>query len=171
MTARLSRKSDVAIVVFYPGNSLMHQVASWASDRPGSELEVSFADSVPEIRAVLRKTDVVIVDATEDPARAMETFVRATVESEPISVAVYTETMHPGLELFVRSRGALLLLGPMPDEPWQTLFDAMAFSRERVPNREAPLRQRKESEVDVRENQSSTRQSKDTAGDKFRRSA
>jgi hypothetical protein len=169
MTARLSENSDVAIVVFYPSSSLMHQVTSWVSDWPDSELKISFARSVPKILAALRRADVAVVDATEDPTRAMETFVRATVEPEPVSVAVYTEIMHPGLELFVRSRGAMLLLGPLHGEPWQNLFKAMTASRREVPNYEAPLRQHRE--IDVQEGRSSTRQSNDTAGDEFRRSA
>lgn len=171
MTARVSRKSEIAIAVFYPGNSLMHQAASWASDRPGSVLEVSFADSLPEIRTALQKADVAIVDATEDPARAMDAFIPATIESELVAAAVYTETMHPGLEMFVRSRGALLLWGPMQGEPWQELFDAMTRPKDKIPDCEAPLRQWKENEVSVRETPASMRPSKDTAGDGFRRSA
>jgi len=106
---------------------------------------------------VLQRADIAIVDATEDPARAMEAFVRATVASESISVAVYSETMHSGLELFVRSRGSLLLWGPMRDEPWQDLFDAMASSMGQARSK--------------RQSKDTARPSKDKTGDGFRRSA
>jgi len=171
MTARFTQKSDVAIVVFYPGKSLMHQVASWASDRPSSELQFSFARSVAEIRRALRRADVAIIDATEDPARAMETLVRAVTESDPGSVSVYTEIMHPGLELFVRSRGVLLLLGPMLDKPWQNLFEAMALPKRQMSGCGAPSWERKENRINAQESQSSTGRTEDVAGDEFRKSA
>ena len=38
------------------------------------------------------------------------------------AAAMYTERMREGLELFVRSRGAQLLLGPLAEAEWEAFF-------------------------------------------------
>lgn len=120
-----SRKSALVITVFYPGNSLMHQVFSWASRHPAHDLELSFARSLPEIQSLLRRSRGAVVDATEDPAAALTAFRQAEEELGADGVAVYTEQIHEGLEVYVRSHGSLLLLGPLGDGPWEGLFARM----------------------------------------------
>ena len=132
MTSQVTKESAPAITVFYPANSLMHQVSHWAVRYPACDFTLSFAQSLHEIRSVLRRTAVTIVDATEDPARAMAAFVQAIAALEVECVAVYTETMHEGLEVFVRVRGAPLLLGPMSDAPWRQQLEKMLQSAARI---------------------------------------
>ena len=86
-------------------------------------------------------TTISVVDATEGPARATAAFVQLIAESGPDCVAVYTEKMHAGLELFVRSRGSLLLLGPMSDASWAGLFEAMRRCLDRESRFRFPSRQ------------------------------
>ena len=42
---------------------------------------------------------------------------------------MYSERMHEGLEMFVRSRGALLLLGPLSEAEWDAFFEPQAAGR------------------------------------------
>jgi len=132
MTKQVPRESARVITVFYPVNSLMHQVSHWAVRYPACDFTLSFAQSLHEIRSVLRRTAVTIVDATEDPARAMAAFAQAIAALEAECVAVYTEAMHEGLELFVRVRGVPLLLGPMSDAPWEAQLEKMLQSAARI---------------------------------------
>ncbi len=132
MTSQIPEESTPVIAVFFAGNSLMHQVSNWAIRHPEYDFALSFAQSLDEIREILRRTAVAIVDASEDPARAMAAFTRAIDAMEADRVAVYTETIHEGLELFVRVRGAPLLLGPMGDEPWNELLQKMLQSAARI---------------------------------------
>ncbi len=132
MKSQPPKKSGPEIAVFYPGNSLMHQVSNCAIRHPAYDFALSFAQSLHEIRSVLRCTVITIVDATEDPLRAMAAFTQALTALEADRVAVYTETMHEGLELFVRVRGASLLLGPMSDAPWEDQLEKMLESAGRM---------------------------------------
>jgi hypothetical protein len=116
------------IVVFYPGDSLKEQVGAWVDRHPECSLEVSFARSLPGIRVALRNAAVALLDATEDPAQATDAFSQAVARLGAHSVAVYTETMHEWLELFVRIRGALLLFGPLDNTQWEELFERMLRS-------------------------------------------
>lgn len=113
------------IVLFYPGASLTDQVAGWSERHPQCSLEVSFAKTVPGIRQALSSADAAVLDATADPGQAMAAFSQAVAKLGAYSVAVYTERMHEWLELSVRIRGALLLLGPMDSSQWEGLFDRL----------------------------------------------
>ena len=125
MALQLPRESSLTVAVFYPGNSLMHQVSNWVGEHSACDFQLRFPESAHEIRNAIQGTTISIVDSTDEPARATAVFVQLIVESGPECVSVYTEKMHAGLELFVRRRGALLLLGPMSDASWAGLFEAM----------------------------------------------
>ena len=120
------------IVVFYPGDSLTEQVAAWIEGHPDCSLETSLARSLPGIRKALRNADVALLDATADPSRAWEAFSQAVARLGACSVAVYTETMHAWLELAVRIRGVLLLLGPLSSGQWEGFFERMLQSSRRL---------------------------------------
>jgi len=122
-TVGRSRKSPPAIAVFYPGNSLMHQISGWAVKFPAYDFSLFFERSAAEIQTALENSVLSIFDATDDPARAMIALSRAIASGGRDSTVAYTESMVEELELFVRSRGALLLLGPMDDAVWRELFD------------------------------------------------
>jgi len=117
------RQPSSAIAVFYPGNSLMHQVSGWAVKFPTYDFALLFEESALEVQAVLEDSALSVFDATDNPARALTLLSQAIAEGGPDSAVVYTELMYEELELFVRSRGALFLLGPMDDAVWLELFD------------------------------------------------
>jgi hypothetical protein len=120
MTRHQQPGSD--IVLFYPGRSLMEQIADWGRKRQDRAVVASFARSLPEIRGAMEKAGAVVVDATDDDAQATEAFSQAASRLGTAAAAVYTERMHEGLELFVRLRGALLLLGPLSEGEWEGFF-------------------------------------------------
>jgi len=111
------------IALFYACDSLARQIANWVRKRPGCTVRCSVARLLPEIRAVLERADVALIDATEDHAQAADTFSHAASQLGPCATAMYTERMHDGLELLVRSQGAQLLLGPLADAEWEGFFD------------------------------------------------
>jgi hypothetical protein len=92
---------------------------------PEWHVESPLGWSPPEIRTLLRYAGTALVDATEDPARARDAFVRAAARLGANAVAMYTETIHDSLELFVRLRGSLFLLGPLYDEQWEEYFQRL----------------------------------------------
>jgi hypothetical protein len=110
-------------VLFYPSDSLVRQIAAevdrWHTFRSVS----SFARSPSGMRRMLLRADLVLIDATERVKQAKAAFSRALTFCDLDAVAVYTEVMHPGLELFVRTCGALLLLGPLGRTHWHGLFE------------------------------------------------
>src|ERR1039458_3313933 len=95
-----------SIAVCYPTESLSRQVALWARSREDCGIEPVFGRSALEIRRSLRGADMVLVDASDDHAQAIELFSQSVAGLGPRRVAVYTEKMHEGLELFVRTQGA-----------------------------------------------------------------
>ena len=125
------------IAVCYPSKSLSRQVALWACNHEDYKIEPVFGRSVLEIRRSLQGADRVLVDASDDHAQAIELFSQSVAGLGPRRVAVYTEIMHEGLELFVRTQGAWLLLGPLDTCQWEDVFSSMLppTSRETAPRR------------------------------------
>jgi hypothetical protein len=111
------------VLVLYSGISLSEQIGVWAARHPDWQVETSFERSLPEIRTLLRSASVTIVDATEDPSQATDAFLQAVARLGATAVAMYSEAMHDGLELFVRVRGSLYLLGPLSNEQWEEFFE------------------------------------------------
>ena len=119
--------------MLYPGDALARQVAGWAGNHPAYEFALAFTESLEQVRDALRQATLAVVDATGDPARAVAAFGVAMIELPSRAVAVYTETAHRGLELFVRARGVPLLQGPMSDAQWRGQIEAMRRSIGREP--------------------------------------
>jgi hypothetical protein len=105
--------STSGIVLFYPNRLLTNQVFDWADRHGGCKTSVAFERTLPGIRKCLRRCELAVINATDDPSQASDAFLQAVSILKCDSVAVYTEKMHEGLELFVRTLGAPLLLGPM----------------------------------------------------------
>ena len=123
------------IVVFHPGGSLMRQLGVWSGSHPGCNLDFSSAQSLLEIRKVSHHGTFVLIDAVEDPKRARLVTLQVTTLPETPVVAVYTEAADEGLELFVRTRGGLLLLGPMSNAFWEGVFEGVLQFDTRKPRR------------------------------------
>ncbi len=113
------------IAVCYPTESLSHQMALWARKHEDCEIEPVFGRLPLEIRRSLNGAAMILVDASDDYAQAIELFSQSVARLGSHRVAVYTERMHEGLEIFVRTQGAWLLLGPLSDGQWEEFFSAM----------------------------------------------
>jgi hypothetical protein len=110
------------VVLFYAEESLLYQVASWVRNEGRFSMRlVSSRDPVVVTRA-LDEAVVAIVDATRQPGEAMAVLERALQRIGPRRVAVYSEQLHNGLEVFVRVRGITLLAGPMSPPEWEAFF-------------------------------------------------
>ncbi len=126
-------QSAGGIVVFHSGDSLMRQLDVWSDRCPGCDLRFSSAESSLEICNASRRGTFVLIDAVEDPKRARLGMLWVTAVREAPVVAVYTEAADEGLELFVRTRGGLLLLGPMSNASWDGVFGGVLQSSTRKP--------------------------------------
>ena len=110
------------LVAFCPGDSLVRQLGAWRARNRQYQWRVCSAGSPGDVHLALSEAIAAVVDATSDPGRALQAFQEAVGQLGASSVAVYTETMHAGLELSVRTRGAQLLLGPLGDVEWDAFF-------------------------------------------------
>lgn len=128
----LSFSATADVLLLYPRDSLKDQIGIWAGRHADRLVEASFERSLPEIRRLLRRAESVIVDATEDSARAAEAFLQAVARLGSGSVAVYTDAQDEGLELFVRVRGSLFVLGPFFEGQWEEFFEGWRHGQ-RVP--------------------------------------
>jgi hypothetical protein len=115
--------SKSGIVIFYPSRFLTDQICEWAQRHGGCQSFVSFQRAFPVIRRQIRRAALAVIDGSDDPAQAADTFLQAVGILGPDSTAIYVEKMHDGLELLVRSLGASLLLGPMSMEDWEGFLD------------------------------------------------
>ena len=85
-------------------------------------METVRARSAVAIRCALGGADLALVDASDDHAQAVDLFSQAVARLGARQASVYTERMHEGLEHFVRTQGAWLLLGPLTDREWEDYF-------------------------------------------------
>ena len=113
------------IAVCYPTESLSCQMALWARKHEDCGIEPVFVRSALEIRRSLDGAERVLVDASDDHAQAIDLFSQSVARLGSRHVAVYTERMHEGLELFVRTQAAWLLLGPLNNGQWEEFFSTM----------------------------------------------
>jgi hypothetical protein len=110
------------IMLFHPSASLRGQLQAWSDQRGGRQLQISFERSLVGIRRQVHSVDFVLVDATEDPAQVSGAYLQIHKILGPESMAVYTDIIHDGLEIFVRKLGITLLLGPMSVSEWDDFF-------------------------------------------------
>ena len=105
--------------VLVPSGGPLGPQARGLRDRAGLR-PVGLGDS-----PVVERRRLVLVDASDDHAQAIELFSQSVARLGSRRVAVYTERMHEGLELFVRTQGAWLLLGPLNNRQWEEFFSSM----------------------------------------------
>jgi hypothetical protein len=122
-----------SIAICYPTESLSRQVALWARKHEECDIESLFDRAILKIRRSLDEADLVLVDASDDHEQAIELFCQSLAGLGARRVAVYTERMHEGLELFVRTQGAWLLLGPLDERQWEEFFSTMLPAAGRKP--------------------------------------
>src|SRR3990172_2595055 len=113
------------VVLFWPTESLLLQMARCARRHDGIALRVVAAETPGRIKTALDRAVFSLVDATERPERAKACLAMSVERVGPTSVAVYTEVMHAGLEVYIRTLGAPLLLGPASPGEWDALFSTL----------------------------------------------
>ena len=109
--------TDVAI--FYPDDRLLLDLAQWFHRNPRFHMEVVLSRQTSVMRSIAVQATFLIINATQclDPAI---TALGVALECVPCErILLYTERMHEGLELFVRCRGVLMLLGPASQIEWE----------------------------------------------------
>ena len=121
------------IAVCCPTESLSGQIARWTQSRDDRTVEPLFGLTVAAARRVLGHAAAALIDAADDREHAIDLFSQAVAVLPGRRVAVYTERMHEGLELFVRAQGAWLLLGPLSGEEWEDVFSSLLRQSRREP--------------------------------------
>jgi hypothetical protein len=114
------------IVLFYAEESLLYQVAGWARSEGRFSMRLVSSRDPAVIAHALDDAVVAVIDATRQPGEAMAVLERALPRIGPRRVAVYSEQLHNGLEVFVRVRGVALLAGPMGQPEWEVFFEPLA---------------------------------------------
>ena len=66
-----------------------------------------------------------IIDATADPREALAILDEGISRGSQARIGVYTEIMHEGLEIPVRSLGVALWLGPCSESDWGSILDGI----------------------------------------------
>lgn len=128
----ISRNDDPSDIVLYcAGESLLSQVARHMPDHQYC-LRLVSAASCAEPDALPGFAAFSIIDATDHPAAAMAALEHALDLIDPDLLTVYTERMHTGLELFVRLRGVIMLLGPMSQQEWTSFFETVGRNHLRL---------------------------------------
>lgn len=107
------------VVLMYPTQSLLDQVTDLVSSSPAFSVDPTYPLGDEAIRHAAMEGDIVVVDATQYTSATRHALELILQQMEPEQVAVYTERTDVGLEVFVRVRGVLFLLGPMSREEWE----------------------------------------------------
>ena len=123
------------VVLYQAGSSLVTAVGDWLLEHPDISLRLVHSTCRSVINGPLGSAAVAIVDATDKPGAAAATLERLLKRIAPSRIAVYTERTHAGLEVFVRVRGPILLLGPMGADDWDACLSALAHVPARSRNR------------------------------------
>jgi hypothetical protein len=137
----ICRPAAADVLLLYPGESLRAQMELWGVQHPEQRVEVSRERSLPEIRRLLRGADAAVVDATDDPCKATDAFLQAVARLGANAVTMYTEGVCDGLELFVRMRGSLFLLGPLLTDQWDDVMESLLRGKRNVPIARTPATQ------------------------------
>ena len=117
------------VLLLYPSQSLRDQIRFWTSGHPERQVKTSCERSLPAIRHLLRRSDAALIDATQDPSQATDAFLQAVARLGADAVMMYAKTADKHLELFVRLRGALFLLGPLFDQDWEEAFEYLLTTK------------------------------------------
>jgi hypothetical protein len=111
------------IVLVYPCRSLIDQLRIWADRCKSRQSSIAIEESPPSLCIRDCPPDFIVVDATENPAKAADALMQIVDAFGEECVTMYTEIMHEGLETLVRPMGVSLLLGPMNILEWNGYFD------------------------------------------------
>ena len=122
MVALLEGKREV--VVFSPTESLILQVAQWAGRHRDYSVRLVCSKLAGNISAALDTAAFSIIDATVFPQDAISILALTMDRVGSERIAVYTE-IELEEEVFIRSRGISLLLGPIGPQQWEALLERL----------------------------------------------
>jgi hypothetical protein len=117
--------SPDGLLLLNPSDSLLVQVNRYLGPEMRIGVIQAVQGQVPVHRVLDRGVHSVLLDATCYPVVAAR-LLQTLVVGETRSLAVYTEKPDPAMEVFVRSRGVPLLLGPMSPQEWQDAMSMLA---------------------------------------------
>jgi len=100
-------------VLFYPSGLLLAAAARWLEANPSFCVRLIASNQAVAVQDALRGSGAAVIDATRRPEDACAALVHSSERIGPDRTLLYTERMHAGLELFSRTRGVQLVLGPM----------------------------------------------------------
>lgn len=113
---------DVAI--FYPDDRLLSDLSEWFYRNPRFHLQVVLSRQMSVMRSIAAQATFSVINATQCLDSAINAL-GVALECAPCErILLYTERMHDGLELFVRCRGVLMLLGPASQIEWEAALRA-----------------------------------------------
>ena len=113
------------LLLLFPTASLVEQISECLQRQHELGLTVCHSIQPANQQGALAQVDIAIADATQEPEAAAKAFEIAAAVLGSHRASTYTEVMHTGLELFVRTRGGLLLLGPMSVTEWGGYFHSV----------------------------------------------
>jgi hypothetical protein len=127
----IKKRCGGAIMLLHAGESLQEQIAEWGCLHPTVRIQLALSAVPTTVRTLMSDVVSIVIDATEHPDAATQTLesvlaIIQSVETE-LKLGVYTEKVHEGLELFVRRRGILFLLGPMVMAEWDGFFEGVVI--------------------------------------------
>ena len=119
-----TRQKTQNLVLFYAGDSLVHQIADWVHRYGRGTLHLSGSKSIAAIRAGVGGAGTVVVDATEDLSAALHAVEVIADCVGATNTVVYTEGPHPALTMLMRARRVRLLHGPLSPFEWAQVLQA-----------------------------------------------
>lgn len=116
------------MVMFFANPSLITQVAQRLGDRSRQSLRLISPKTSMGIASAMEDASMAIIDATSSPQWAINTLDLAIGTLGQNKTVVYTEHYNEELEVFVRSRGAMFLSGPVNPDEWDAVIDSLQKS-------------------------------------------
>ncbi len=114
-------KTDIA--VFLPGDSLLTQVAQWVQEHAEFSLNVIQSGERQAVTEACGRAARVVIDGTARPTLAGDVLELAIDHVEPNDILLYIERTDASLEIFARTRGVALALGPMAAAEWDAMLE------------------------------------------------
>ncbi len=122
MVSVLQGLRDVALL--WPTDSLVLQLAQWSRGQPRLAIRAVWPGMLDIAEQAMEKAVFSVIDATNHPTDAMSIVQQAVAQGGREKISIYTEVMHRGMEVLIRSQGVAVLLGPMSGEQWESTLCA-----------------------------------------------
>ena len=121
----VSSFDSVDMSLFLATESLVRQIMRACGPQRAPVLRVVRSRHPEIICSALASSALSIIDATEDPQGALAILDQGLSRGSQAMIGVYTEIIHEGLEIPVRSLGVAFWLGPCSTPVWESIFDGI----------------------------------------------